>query len=71
MQILTAKQWMEVKDSSGRVGGKIEGPEGDQNSTGSPTESTNLDSWRVSETETPTKEHTGVDSSFYPFFIIV
>ena len=36
---------MEVRDSYGRVGGRIEGPEGDRNSTGRPTESTNLDPW--------------------------
>ena len=29
-----------------------------RNSTGCPTESTNLGLWELSETETPTKEHT-------------
>ena len=33
-------------------------PEGDRNSTGRPTQSTNLDPWRVSGTELPTKKHT-------------
>jgi len=32
------------------------GPEGDKNSTGRPTESTNLESWG-SQNEPPTKEH--------------
>jgi hypothetical protein len=32
------------------------GPQGDRNSTGRPTESTNLDPWGLSETELPTKE---------------
>jgi hypothetical protein len=33
-------------------------PEGDRNSTGRPTQSINLDPWRVSGTELPTKKHT-------------
>ena len=33
--------------------GRIEGPEGDRNLTGRPTEPTNLDLW-----SSPTKEHT-------------
>jgi hypothetical protein len=49
---------MEVRDSYGRVGGRIEGPEGDRNSTGRPTKSTHLDPWELSDTEPPTKEHT-------------
>ena len=36
---------MELGDSYGKVGKRIVGPEGDRNSTGRPTESTNLDSW--------------------------
>jgi hypothetical protein len=44
--------------SYGRVWKRIEGPEGDRNSTGKPTESTNLDTWELSETEPQTKEHT-------------
>ena len=34
---------MELGDSYGRVGGRIMGPEGDRNSTGRSSESTNLD----------------------------
>jgi hypothetical protein len=45
MQIPTAKQWMELGDSYGRLGGRIVGPEGDRNSTGKPTESTNQGPW--------------------------
>jgi hypothetical protein len=48
----------ELGESYGRVGGRISGPEGDRNSTGRPTMSTNLDPWEVPETEPPTKRHT-------------
>jgi hypothetical protein len=34
MQIPIAKHWTEVRDSYGRVRGRIEGPEGDGNPTG-------------------------------------
>ena len=56
-RLLTAKHWMGIGDSYG-VGRRIAGPEGDENSTGRPIESTNLDPWKLSETEPPTKEHT-------------
>jgi hypothetical protein len=36
---------MELGDYYGRIGGRIEGLETDSNSTGRPTESTNLDPW--------------------------
>jgi hypothetical protein len=39
----TAKEWMELEDSYGRIGGRTAGLEGDRNSTGKPTESNNLD----------------------------
>jgi len=38
MQTLTAKQWMELGDSYGRIGGRMAGPKGIRTS---PTESTN------------------------------
>jgi hypothetical protein len=38
-----------------KLGGRIEGPEWDTNSTGRPIESTNLDPWGLSETKPPTK----------------
>ena len=57
MQISTAKHWAEVGDSYGGVEGRIAGPNGERNSTGRPTESSNLDSWEFSETESPIKEH--------------
>jgi hypothetical protein len=44
-------------------GGKIEGPEQDRNSTGRPTESTNMDPWGISEAEPPTKEYPGAEPS--------
>jgi hypothetical protein len=43
MQIPIAKQWMELGDSYGRIGGRISGAERDRNSTRKPTKSTNLD----------------------------
>ena len=45
---------MEFGDSYGRTG-RIEAPEEERNSTG---RTTNLDLWKLSETEPPTKEHT-------------
>jgi hypothetical protein len=39
----TVKQWMELGDSYEGVEKKIEGPRGDSNSSGRPTESTNMD----------------------------
>jgi hypothetical protein len=36
---------MELVDFYRRIGGRIVGPKGDENSTGRPTESTNLDPW--------------------------
>jgi hypothetical protein len=42
MKKLTAKQWMQFGDSCGRTGGRIVNLEEDRNSTGRPTESTNL-----------------------------
>jgi hypothetical protein len=43
--------------SYGRIVGRIEGHEEDRNSAVRPTESTNLHSWGLSETEPPTKDH--------------
>jgi len=57
LQIPTAKYWMELRDSHGRVRGRIEGREMDRISTGKPTESTNLNPCGISETELPTKKH--------------
>jgi hypothetical protein len=48
---------MELGDSYGRIGRRVAGPKGDRNSTGRPTESTNLDPWGLSESEPPNKEH--------------
>ena len=41
----THKQWMELGDSYGRIGGRIVGPKVDRNSAGRPAESTNLNAW--------------------------
>jgi hypothetical protein len=43
-------------ESCGRVGIRVEGPEKDRDSTGRRTVSTNLDPWRLPDTEPPTKE---------------
>jgi hypothetical protein len=48
---------MELRESCGRVGRRIDGPEEDGDSTGRPTESTNLEHWEFMETEPPNKEH--------------
>jgi hypothetical protein len=45
---------MEVGDAFAK---RIEVPEGDRNPIGRPTETTNLDPWELSETESPIKEH--------------
>ena len=47
---------MELGEPYGRAVGRIEGPEENKDSTGKPTESTNLDPWGLPETESPTKE---------------
>lgn len=39
--------------------GRIEGPKGDENHIGRPTESTNIDPWKLSETKPSTKEYIG------------
>jgi hypothetical protein len=55
---LTHKHYMELRESCGRVGRRIEGPEKDKDSIGRITVSTHLDSWGLPETEPPTKECT-------------
>jgi hypothetical protein len=50
---------MSLEDSYRRVGGRIEGSEGDRNSIGRSTLTINLDHWGFSETKPPTKEHIG------------
>jgi hypothetical protein len=37
---------------------KIEGSEGERNSTGKPKEKTSIDPWRLQAPELPAKEHT-------------
>jgi hypothetical protein len=49
---------MEVGDIYGGVRERTEDPVIDENSTGRPIESTNQDSWELSKSEPPTKEHT-------------
>jgi hypothetical protein len=45
IQTPTVKQRMKLGDSYGRIGGRIVGAKGDRNSTGRPTELTNLGPW--------------------------
>jgi hypothetical protein len=47
---------MELRESCGRVGGRIEGSKEDRDSTERPTETINLDPWELPEIEPPTKE---------------
>ena len=49
MQIPTAKHWVEVGYTYGRVGVKIEGSKRETNSIERPTELTKLDPWELSE----------------------
>jgi len=49
---------MELRESCGRVGGRIEGSREDGDSTGRLIRSINLNPWKLSETEPPSKEHT-------------
>ena len=60
MQRPTGKHWTELRESYGRVGGRIEATGGVRNSTGRSPESTNLDPWGLPETDPPNREHAGV-----------
>jgi hypothetical protein len=57
MQIPTANLWKEVRTTYGRAGGRIKGPKGDTNPTEKSTETTNSNSWELSESESPNIEH--------------
>lgn len=57
----TAKHWVKLEESCGRVRGRIGGHTGDKNYTRRATESTNLGPW---ETGAPTKEHTWIGPRF-------
>jgi hypothetical protein len=50
IQRLRAKHWIIPQYSYGRAR-RIRSPKGDRNPTGSPTETTNLDPWELSETD--------------------
>ena len=49
---------MEGRDTCGGVGERINGSEMDGNSTGGPTDSTNMDPRGLSDSESANKEHT-------------
>jgi hypothetical protein len=60
MQRHTFKHQVELGESCGRVGGRIEqAGERVKDTTRRPTESTNLSPGGLTETEPPTKEHAG------------
>ena len=68
MQRHTFKHQVELGESCGRVGGRIEqAGERVKDTTRRPTESTNLSPWVLTETEPPNKEHAvgGPRSSTY------
>lgn len=58
---------MELKDSYGRVGRRIEGPEGDRNSMERPTELTNLDPWGSQKLNHQLKSIHGLDLGFHTY----
>jgi hypothetical protein len=58
MQTPTAKHCMELGDSDRRIGVRTVGLEKDRNSP-EDQQSTNLDSWEITETEPPTKKWAG------------
>jgi hypothetical protein len=66
MQIPTTKSGTEVRNPYGKIRARSEGTERDSNFTGRPTMLTNLEPWKVPETEPPTKEHTQVGLFFLP-----
>jgi hypothetical protein len=68
MQRPTTKHQSELRESCGRVGDKTERAKGVKD-TRRPTESTNLGSWGLTETEPPTKEHAGAGPSAPPPFV--
>jgi hypothetical protein len=49
---------MELGNSYGRIGGKLAGPERDRDSTGTQTESTNLDPWGSESPNTNQRTYT-------------
>ena len=59
---------IELGDFYGRVGGRTEGPRGDKNSTGRPTESTNLDPWGSQRLNHQPKNIHELDLVFPPLF---
>ena len=62
MQMLSANHWIEIRRQYGRVGERIEGAEGDGNTMGRITVSTNPDPSELPETNPKTMEHTWTGS---------
>lgn len=75
MQRPTAKHQEEFKESSGRVGDRVEQARGVKDTMRRPTESTNLGSWGLTKTEPLTKEHAGAgpgpQTHLYQMYILV
>jgi hypothetical protein len=57
MQILIANYWTDVRNSYGRVSGRIKGAEGNGHPMGRTTVSANLDPSEILESKPPMKEH--------------
>ena len=71
MQTPTAKQWMELGDSNGKIEGRIAGLYGDRNSTGRQTESTNLDPWGSQSLNHQPKNTYGLDLGLPTFMYLL
>jgi hypothetical protein len=61
MQIFAPNQWTEAGDPSGWTRRKVEEAEEEGNPVGEPALSINLDSWDLSDTGPPTRQHTLAD----------
>jgi hypothetical protein len=66
MQIFAPKQWTEAAYSCGWIRGKLEEAEEEGDPVGGPAVSINLDPWDLSDTGTPTRQHTPADDNEAP-----
>jgi hypothetical protein len=61
MHIFALNQWTEVPDLCGWIREKLEEAEEEQDPVGEPTVSINLDPQNLSDTWSPTRQHTQAD----------
>jgi hypothetical protein len=61
MQIFTHNHWTEVRHSYGWIRERLEDAKEEDDPIGRPAVSTNLEPWDLSDTEPPTRQHTGVE----------